>query len=72
MSAEPAARLSGDEIGALKFAARRQLTRWASTPSLSANQRTQRAALTRAVHVLQSKAFAHGCELRARSAEGER
>jgi hypothetical protein len=72
MSAEPAARLSGDEIVALKFAAHRQLSRWASRPSLTTNQRAQRAALKRAVHVLQDKAFAHGCELRARSAEGER
>jgi len=72
MSAEPAARLSGDEIVALKFAVHRQLTRWASRPSLTTNQRAQRAALTRAVHVLQDRAFAHGCELRARSAEGER
>jgi hypothetical protein len=30
MSADWAARLSGDEVRALKFAAHRQLSRWAS------------------------------------------
>jgi len=72
MSDEPSVRLSGDEILALKFAAHRQLSRWASKPELSAHQRAQRAALKRAVHVLQDKASAHGCDLRAHSAEGER
>jgi len=72
MSTEPTARLSGDEILALKFAAHRQLSRWASNPSLSAHQHAQRAALKRGVHVLQSKAFAHGCELQACSTERER
>ena len=66
MSGEPAGRLSGDEVLALKFAAHRQLSRWASKPELSAHQQAKRAALKRAVHVLQDKAFAHGCELRAR------
>jgi hypothetical protein len=64
MSAQRVARLSGDEIAALKFAAHRQLSRWASKPSLTANQRAQRAALKRAVQALQDKEFAHGCELR--------
>jgi hypothetical protein len=68
MSTKPAARLSSDEIQALKFAAHRQLSRWASRPSLTANQRVQRAALKRAVQALQDKEFAHGCELRARHA----
>jgi hypothetical protein len=68
MSTQPAARLSGDEILALKFAAHRQLSRWASKPTLTTHQQAQRAALKRAVHALQDKAFAHGCELRARSA----
>ena len=72
MSTQPTARLSGDEILALKFAAHRQLSRWASKPSLTANQRAQRAALKRAVQALQDKAFAHGCELRTRRAEESR
>ena len=66
MNEAPTHRLSRDELLALKFAAHRQLSRWASKPSLSAHQHAQRAALKRAVHVLQDKAFAHGCELRAR------
>jgi hypothetical protein len=72
MSDEPPGRLSGDEIGALKFAASRQLARWANRPRLSAEQHARRAALTRATRVLQADAFAHGCELRAPSAQGER
>jgi len=63
MSDEPAARLSGDEVVALKFAAHRQLSRWAR-PGLSSHQHAQRAALRRAVGVLQDKTFVHGCELR--------
>jgi len=72
MSSEPAARLSDDDIVALKFAAHRQLARWANKPQLSSHQHAQRAALKRAVQALQNKAFAHGCELRAPSDEGER
>jgi len=64
MTDEPAARLSGDEVVALKFAAHRQLSRWAR-PGLSTHQHAQRAALRRAVRALQEKAFARGCELRA-------
>ena len=71
MSGEPVGHLSGDEILALKFAAHRQLSRWASKPELSTHQHAQRAALKRAVQVLQDKAYAHGCELRARGAEGD-
>ncbi len=63
MTGEPAARLSGDEIIALKFAAHRQLSRWAR-PGLTTHQDTQRAALWRAARVLQDKALARGCELR--------
>jgi hypothetical protein len=66
------ARLSGDEILALRCAAHRQLTRWASKPGLSAHQHAQRAALKRAVHALHDKAFEHGCELQARNAEEDR
>jgi hypothetical protein len=72
MSTQAGARLSGDEIVALKFAAHRQLTRWASKPGLTARQRAQRAALTRAVQVLQDKQLSHGCELRIRSAGDSR
>ena len=65
MSDEPATtRLSGDQVRALKFAAHRQLARWASKPKLSAHQHGQRSALKRAVLVLQAPAFAGGCELR--------
>jgi len=71
MSDEPSARLAGDEILALKFAAHRQLSRWASKPGLSAHQQAQRAALKRAVHVLQDRTFAHGCEMRARAHGGQ-
>jgi hypothetical protein len=63
MTGEPAVRLSGDEVVALKFAAHRQLSRWAR-PGLSEHQRAQRAALRRAVRMLQDKALARGCELR--------
>lgn len=69
MSANWAAHLSGDEVRALKFAAHRQLSRWASKAGLSPDQHAQRAALKRAVQVLQDKAVAHGCELRASGAE---
>ena len=72
MSKAPARRLSGDDILALKFAAHRQLARWAKKPSLSPRQHAQRNALKRAVRVLQDQAFAHGCELRATSDGGER
>jgi len=66
MSGEPAARLLGDEVVALKFAAHRQLSRWAR-PGLSSHQHAQRAALRHAVRVLQDRAFVRGCELRVSS-----
>jgi hypothetical protein len=69
MTDEPAARLSGDEVVALRFAAHRQLSRWAR-PGLSTHQHQQRAALRRAVRMLQTKAFARACELRALSKNG--
>lgn len=56
-------RLSGDEIAALTFAARRQLTRWANKRSLQPRQRAQRTALIRAVRIVEG--FNGGCELRA-------
>jgi predicted ATPase len=64
MSAEaPVRRLSGDEIAALTFAARRQLTRWANRRELQPREQTQRATLIRAVRVLEDPAIADGCEL---------
>jgi hypothetical protein len=64
MSDEPRSRLNGEEVVALKFAANRQLARWANEPRLSEHQHAQRAALRRAARVLQDDAFTHGCELR--------
>lgn len=69
MTDPPARRLSGDEVTALKFAARRQLARWAHKGELSRDQHARRAALARAVRVLQHNAFADGCELRIPSEE---
>jgi hypothetical protein len=69
MSGASPARLSADEILALKFAAHRQLTRWANNPRLSPDQHARRNALKRAAGVLHEHAFAHGCELH--SAEPE-
>jgi hypothetical protein len=67
---ESARRLSRDDVLALKFAAHRQLARWAnSSAPLRPRQRDRRAALVRAVRVLEDDAFAHGCELRARRGE---
>jgi len=63
--------LSGDRVLALKFAAHRQLARWSNKPKLSPHQHAQRTALTRAVRILQDKAFAHGCELRVPSERGD-
>ena len=72
MTDQPARCLSGEEIVALKFAAHRQLTRWANKPRLSDHQHAQRSALRRAVRLLQDEAFAHGCELRTATAGDER
>ena len=68
----PAAQLSGEEILALKFAARRQLARWPKKPTLGSRQHPQRNALKRAVRVLQNQAFADGCELRAPNGGADR
>jgi hypothetical protein len=57
--------LSGIEITVLTFAARRQLTRWSNRGDLQPRERQQRAALIRAVRVLDDRALAGGCELRA-------
>jgi hypothetical protein len=58
-------RLTGDHILALKFAAHRQLARWANKPELHPRRRTQRTDLARAVRILEDKTFTDGCELRA-------
>jgi hypothetical protein len=63
MTHEPARSLSSEEFAVLKFAAHRQLARWANKPQLTPHQRAQRTALTRAVRILQDKRFAAGCEL---------
>jgi hypothetical protein len=56
-------RLTGDEIQARKFAAHRQLARWASRRDLQPRQRARRTALVRAVRTLEDKALVKGCEL---------
>ena len=66
MSDAPAVRrLTGEEIVALRFAAHRQLARWAKKPRLSPDQHARRNVLKRAVAVLHDQAFAHGCDLHA-------
>jgi hypothetical protein len=60
---ESQASFSRDEIQALKFAAHRQLARWAKHTQLQSRQRQQRAALVRAVRILEDQTFADGCEL---------
>jgi hypothetical protein len=57
-------------VQALKFAGHRQLARWAKNAQLRSRQREQRAALVRAVRVLDDQAFANGCELRAADGDG--
>jgi hypothetical protein len=59
----PAHRLSRDELQALKFAAHRQLARWAKRRPLRSRQQAQRSNLVRAVRVLEAEEFADGCEL---------
>ena len=69
MSNEPAHRLSADQVSALKFAAHRQLARWAKSSHLRPRQREQRTGLVHAVRILEDPAFADGVELRAFSAQ---
>jgi hypothetical protein len=66
----PTHRLSRDEVQALKFAAHRQLARWAKNDQLRPRQREQRAALVRAVRTLEDRAFANGCSLHAATGDG--
>jgi hypothetical protein len=65
VSDERTHRLSADQLSVLKFAAHRQLARWAKQSEMSPRRHAQRAALVRAVRVLEDEAFACGCELRA-------
>ena len=60
-----ARRLSRGEVAALKFAAHRQLARWAKRGHLRPRQREQRTALVRAVRTLEDPRFGDGVELRA-------
>lgn len=56
-------RLSRDELVALRFAAHRQLTRWAKNRPLRPRQHQQRAALVTALRLLEDQALTNGCEL---------
>jgi hypothetical protein len=56
-------RLSAEDVAALAFAGRRQVTRWSNRPDLQPCKQAQRAALIRALRVLGDKAFVAGCEL---------
>jgi hypothetical protein len=61
----PPRQLSREEVQALKFAAHRQLARWAKTRPLRPRQQDQRTNLVRAVRILEDPAFADGCDVRA-------
>jgi hypothetical protein len=69
--APTAARLSGEEVLALRFAAHRQLARWSNKPRLSSDQQARRNALKHAAGVLRDPAFAHGCELHGPATGGQ-
>jgi len=69
VTATPTQRLSREEILALKFAAHRQLARWAKSRPLAPRQQARRSALVHAVRALEDPAFIDGCELRAISSE---
>jgi hypothetical protein len=63
MTDDPGPRLSSEQLGALKFAAHRQLSRWAKNPQLRPRQRARRDALLSAVRVLADDTLRHGCHL---------
>jgi hypothetical protein len=65
VSDEPTRRLTGDELLALKLAAHSQLAKWVKSRHLRSRQLDHRAALLRAVRILEDQALADGCELRA-------
>jgi hypothetical protein len=60
---QPTHHLSANEMRVLKFAVRRQLTRWANKRNPNTDQRAQRATLQRVLHVLDDDALAGGCNL---------
>ena len=64
MNATPARRLTAEQIGALRFAAQRQLARWSNKTGLSAHQQAQRSELRCAADILKDRALVRGCELR--------
>ena len=64
MTDAPTQRLSRDEVRALKYAAHRQLARWAKARPLHPRQHERRAALVTAVRTLEDPSFMHGYELR--------
>jgi hypothetical protein len=57
VSDEPKQHLSREQLQALKFAAHRQLTRWARRRDLKPRQQAQRAALICALDILEDTAF---------------
>jgi len=70
MTGEPGLRLSSEELGALKFAGHRQLSRWAKNRPLRPRQQARRAALLSAVHALADGTLRNGCHLQ--PARGDR
>ena len=62
MTDAPTPRLS--QIGALKFAGHRQLSRWAKHRELSPRQQARRDALLSAVRLLADDTLRGGCHLR--------
>jgi hypothetical protein len=62
MTDEPQ-RLTADQLQALKFAAHRQLARWANKPELQPRTRARRTALAHAVRTLEHKTLTDGCDL---------
>jgi hypothetical protein len=64
MTGETGPRLSSEELGALKFAAHRQLARWAKSKPLRPSQQARRDALLSAVRVLADETLRGGCQLR--------
>jgi hypothetical protein len=62
MTGKARPRLSSEELGALKFAAHRQLSRWANR-ELRPRQQARRDALLSAVRVLADDTLRGGCQL---------
>jgi len=64
MTDESGPRLSSEQIAALKFAAHRQLSRFAKNRELRPRQQARRDALLSAVRVLADDTLRGGCQLR--------